>query len=130
MGVSPDGVLGTGGCTTRQTSPGCADLRDGPHWDIDYVEFHRQHVLIITVAPPQPGHRIHSLVKDYESYSPELFSAAASPAPSRRPIESSTNCRTASCKTLGLRQRRVRRAIGRGKLPVGRPPDCAAPPAV
>jgi len=40
----------------------------GPHWDADYVELKGNHVLVITVAPPAPGHRIHSLVKEYDKY--------------------------------------------------------------
>jgi hypothetical protein len=69
VGVSPDGVLG--GVAVHDAADLAGMLRtyvDGPHWDVDYVEFHGQHVLIVTVAPPQPGQRIHSLVKDYESY--------------------------------------------------------------
>jgi hypothetical protein len=69
VGVSPDRVLGA--VAVHDAADLAGMLRtyvDGPHWDVDYVEFHGQHVLIITVAPPQPGHRIHSLVKDYESY--------------------------------------------------------------
>lgn len=69
VGVSPDGVLN--GVAVHDAADLAAMLRtyvDGPHWDVDYVEFREQHVLIITVAPPQPGDRIHSLVKDYESY--------------------------------------------------------------
>lgn len=69
VGVSPGAVLG--GVAVHDAADLAGMLRtyvDGPHWDVDYVEFHGQHVLIITVAPPQPGHRIHSLVKDYESY--------------------------------------------------------------
>lgn len=69
VGVSPGRVLGEIAVLDAADLGG--KLRtyvDGPHWDVDYVEFRRQHVLILTVAPPQPGHRIHSLVKTYENY--------------------------------------------------------------
>ncbi len=69
VGVSPDGVLGSVAVHDAANLSGMLRTYvDGPHWDVDYVEFKGQHVLIITVAPPQPGHRIHSLVKEYDSY--------------------------------------------------------------
>lgn len=69
VGVSPDGLLD--GVVVHDAANLAGKLRtyvDGPHYDIDYVEFRGQHVLIITVAPPQPGDRIHSLVTDYDKY--------------------------------------------------------------
>lgn len=69
VGVSPDGALdGVAELDAADLAGKLKTYVDGPHWDVDYVEFQGHHVLIITVAPPQPGDRIHSLVKDYESY--------------------------------------------------------------
>lgn len=39
---------------------------DGPHWEVDYVEIEGKSVLVVTVAPPQPGDRIHSLVRQHQ----------------------------------------------------------------
>ncbi|MDT5356749.1 MAG: hypothetical protein QOJ56_5281 [Mycobacterium sp.] len=69
VGVSSSGVIG--GVNVIDAAVLHAKLRtfvDGPHFDVDYVDTQGTHVLVITVAPPQPGDRIHSLVKDYESY--------------------------------------------------------------
>lgn len=69
VGVSPDQMLD--GVAAHDAADLAGMLRtyvDGPYWDIDYVEFNGKHVLIITVAPPQPGDPIHSLVKDYDNY--------------------------------------------------------------
>lgn len=69
VGVSPDGVLD--GAPVHDAADLAGKLKtyvDGPHWDVDYVELQGHPVLIVTVAPPRPGDRIHSLVKDYESY--------------------------------------------------------------
>ena len=39
---------------------------DGPHWSVNYVDVEGKSVLVITVAAPQPGDRIHSLVSPYQ----------------------------------------------------------------
>jgi hypothetical protein len=69
VGVSPDQVLDGAAVYDIADLEGMLKTYvDGPHWDADYVEFQGKHVLVITVAPPSPGDRIHSLVKDYDNY--------------------------------------------------------------
>lgn len=40
---------------------------DGPHWEVAFVDVEGVRVAVLTVAAPQPGDRIHSLVKTNES---------------------------------------------------------------
>ncbi len=39
---------------------------DGPHWEVAFVDVSGVRVAVLTVAAPQPGDRIHSLVKTHE----------------------------------------------------------------
>lgn len=39
---------------------------DGPHWEVAFVSVAAVRVAVFTVAAPQPGDRIHSLVKTHE----------------------------------------------------------------
>jgi hypothetical protein len=69
VGVSPNQVLD--GVAVHDAANLAGMLKtyvDGPHWEPDYVQFQGKHVLVITVAPPAPGDRIHSLVKDFDNY--------------------------------------------------------------
>lgn len=69
VGVCPGGVIDS--VEVRDAAVLHDKLKtfvDGPHFDVDYVEAHGKTVLIITVAPPEPGHRIHSLVKEFDKY--------------------------------------------------------------
>lgn len=69
VGVSRGGVLdGVAVHDAADLSGMLKTYVDGPHWDVDYVEFQGKDVLVITVAPPAAGHRIHSLVKEYDKF--------------------------------------------------------------
>lgn len=69
VGVSTDGVLDGVPVYDNASLEGMLKTYvDGLHWDADYVDFDGKRVLVITVAPPLPGDRIHSLVKEYAKH--------------------------------------------------------------
>jgi len=41
---------------------------DGPFWTPEYVDVDDKRVLVVAVAPPAPGDRIHTLVNTYNNY--------------------------------------------------------------
>ena len=66
VGAKPGQVVGVEVLDAAVIHDKLRPFVDGPHWTVDYVEAEGKSVLVITVAPPQPGDRIHSLVNTYQ----------------------------------------------------------------
>ena len=66
VGAEPGQVVGVDVLDAAVIHDKLRPFVDGPNWTVGYVEVEGNSVLVITVAPPQPGDRIHSLVSPYQ----------------------------------------------------------------
>ena len=70
LGVEPQNLCGVARIDNAQLEQGVSAYtgHDGPHWSPEYVEVDSSDVLLVTIAPPKPGDRIHTLAKEWDVY--------------------------------------------------------------
>ncbi|MGH3632722.1 MAG: AlbA family DNA-binding domain-containing protein [Mycobacterium sp.] len=66
VGVEPGQAAGVAVLDAAVLHDKLKPFVDGPHWEMTYVEVDSTSVAVFTVAAPQPGDRIHSLVSAYQ----------------------------------------------------------------
>lgn len=69
VGAGPGEVLGVHPrLDSAQLDDKLSRYVDGPHWTADYVDIDGVDVLVITVAAPAYGDRIHTLIRQFDRY--------------------------------------------------------------